>query len=167
MPNYKCKRCQYSTKNKSIYFNHLNRKFPCNAKFQDIPISVLKEELAGGNYSEYEIESKIESKESKMIEIESNIESTNKKKSYMCYGCGQCFSTSSNRSKHINKVCKGIKSNISSLQDLKKENEEMKAHVLKVEKDNEIMQKKIDTLQSIVEKNKQYYKYFDWKYQYQ
>lgn len=38
---YKCPRCHHVTTNKSNYIRHLERKIPCKAKYEDIPLSQL------------------------------------------------------------------------------------------------------------------------------
>lgn len=44
---YGCKRCGYSTNNKSYIKKHLLRKFPCTKVLSDIPVDVIYEEIFG------------------------------------------------------------------------------------------------------------------------
>ena len=44
MTEYECPRCGYTTKYKSHFANHLNRKIPCNPIYSDLDISLIKDE---------------------------------------------------------------------------------------------------------------------------
>ena len=49
MVNYTCFRCGYTNKIKSNFIKHLNRKFTCEPKLNDISIDKIYENLAEGN----------------------------------------------------------------------------------------------------------------------
>ena len=47
---YGCKRCGYSTNNKSYIRKHLLRKNPCTCVLLTIPLSLIYEELLGEKF---------------------------------------------------------------------------------------------------------------------
>ena len=49
MVNYMCKRCGYTSINKSFYRKHLNRKRKCKSILSDINVKILLAELDNNN----------------------------------------------------------------------------------------------------------------------
>ena len=45
MPLRVCPRCHFSSNLKRLFRQHLNRKFPCKPKYDDVPLDVLRKKL--------------------------------------------------------------------------------------------------------------------------
>ena len=119
MVNYECFRCGYSNNIKTIFINHLNRKFTCKPKIKDITI----EEIYNNYFNkEKKIftpnDSKMTPNDSKITPNDSKMTPKKTIKKSACEYCNINFTRKSNLIRHY-KRCK-VKKDKNDYLDLKK-----------------------------------------------
>ena len=143
MVNYTCLRCGYATKRKTIFIKHLNRKFVCEPKLNNISIDEI--------YNKY---FNYDNSVNSVITIQNvpktiqNIPSRSKtfQKKYICEHCDKTYSTKSNLNKHLKK-CKEkiiVDKEYNDLKNLVKLlNEQLNEKTKSLEKELEIKNKQL------------------------
>ena len=92
---YSCSRCHYSTKRKSNFSNHLNRKFKCQKQFSNVSIASLK--------NKYNIKNK-QFRTNKIAENDYiKLASSKCNQSFSCEICQKSFKYRQNRWRHQKK----------------------------------------------------------------
>ena len=149
MVNYTCSRCGYTTKVKTIFINHLNRKFTCPAKLNDISIEKIynkyfckkKKNVAHFDSISAQNDSKMTQNDSILLNLTH----------FFCDHCKRGFKRKSNLIRHL-KSCK-MKKEKDSFEDLKKLvdllNEKLQ------EKDKELNKTKKEFKKELNKKDKQ------------
>ena len=149
MVYYKCEKCSLEFNKKSNYIQHINKKFDCALKNNNLsieesnnPILIQKNpkksifiknpenfQISNQNCNLNSNTNKIENKENIEIKFNQNPDINN----FCCGYCLKSYSTKSNLNKHLNGNCK-----------IKKEKEEEKENIFKLllAKDNEIIEQK-------------------------
>ena len=111
---YKCLRCGFSNKSKTHFMNHLNRKFPCKPKLNDIPIEDIralffKKQNEADDEDDDEVaqnctvvHTKLKKLHKKTLKCTVGIDTGAK---FACEFCKKTFTRNSSRLRHL-KTCK-------------------------------------------------------------
>jgi hypothetical protein len=114
MVNYICLRCGFSNKSKTHFMNHLNRKFPCKPKLNDIPLKDVKtiflskkNASIGDNMTNVAqnctvVHTKLKKLHQKALDCTVGIETDS---DFTCEFCKKSFTRNSSKLRHL-KTCK-------------------------------------------------------------
>ena len=114
MVNYKCLRCGFSNKSKTHFLNHLNRKFPCKPKLNDIPLEDVKtiffnKQNASGSKKEPNVAQNCTVVHTKLKKLHQNALNCTVAfetgSNFTCEFCKKSFTRNSSRLRHL-KTCK-------------------------------------------------------------
>lgn len=147
---YKCERCGYLTEYKGNLKNHFKRKKPCNPILSNTSIETLKEKFNKKLIKNKKLINSIKI-EPELNPIEPKLNPINKinksEKKYICKFCKKSYSTNSNLHKHMKKCTNVDLSDnekvVNYINDIKKENKEIKKEKKKMRKE---IEKLIDKL---------------------
>ena len=170
MVKYTCFRCGFTNNIKSRFIKHLNRKFTCQPKLEDICVDEIYNKYfveKGGKVSpKYtKISPKYTKSSPKYTKFDQNTPKNNAKIGYKfkCNFCDKEFKHKRSLGRHLNDRCKKKKEN-DSYEDLKKlvnllneqlkkKDKELKKELLKKDKQIEELMKKIGVTQNIQTQN--------------